>query len=168
MVVGQGREEVVGDVGVCNVVKDDVQRPIGAVNSGERAAQPVPLSIAVVRQRWVSVLQQSDAYQPGIHDQVRRHIHLRRPKTMSCTWLMCIGPQSRLPFKVVEKPYGHHTGGASLMHLANAAGNASSFLFHPFSVHCQLTRRYAVFKKPLLLEHKQHESQVSTVLQKNT
>lgn len=84
MVVGQGGEEVVGYMGVCNVVEHDVQGPIGSVDGGEGAAQPVPLGVAVVRQRRVRVLQQRDAHQPRVHYQVGRHIHLRQPRTMSC------------------------------------------------------------------------------------
>ena len=79
MVVGHGGEEVMGDVSVRNVMEHDVQGAVRTVHGGERAPQPVPLGVAVVRQRRVRVLQQCDAHQPGVHPQVGHHIHLPSP-----------------------------------------------------------------------------------------
>lgn len=80
VVVGHGGEEVVRNVSVCNVVEDNIEGTVATVHGGKGPPQPVPLSVVIVRQRRVRVLQQRDAHQPAIHHQVGRHIHLcKRP-----------------------------------------------------------------------------------------
>ena len=55
-------EEVMRDVGVGDVVVEVIEDAKGAVHSGQRASQPVPLVAIKVRQRPVRVLQQRDQH----------------------------------------------------------------------------------------------------------
>ena len=49
MVMWHGREQVVADMGVSNVVEHNVQKTVRAVDSGQSSPQPFPLLVIIVR-----------------------------------------------------------------------------------------------------------------------
>jgi hypothetical protein len=80
VVVRDGGEEVVRDVRIGDVVEEGpAEHAVVAVDGGERAAEPVPLGAAVVRQRRVGVVEVRDEHQPRVHHQQRRAVDARQP-----------------------------------------------------------------------------------------
>ena len=76
VVVGHVGEKVMRHMSVGNVVEEIVQEAVGSVHSRQGALEPVPLLVVVMRQLWVSVLQERDHYQPVVDHQVRDNVHL--------------------------------------------------------------------------------------------
>ena len=57
MVVRHGGEQMVGHMGVGNVMEKEIQKAERAVHGCQSSSEPVPLFIIVVRQLGVGVLQ---------------------------------------------------------------------------------------------------------------
>jgi len=77
MVEGDGGKQVVGDMGVGDVVEEVVQEAEGALHGGQGPPQPVPLVVGVVGQVGMGVLQQGDDYNPAGGQEVGDAVHLR-------------------------------------------------------------------------------------------
>jgi len=70
VVVRHGVEEMVGHVGVADVMPDDVPGTVVAVNGGQSSTKPVPGGCVVVRHILVGVLESSDGHQARVgHNQ---------------------------------------------------------------------------------------------------
>eukprot|EP00042_Codosiga_hollandica_P048048 m.531132 g.531132 ORF g.531132 m.531132 type:complete len:320 (+) comp57576_c0_seq3:110-1069(+) len=80
MVVGNLGEQMVGHVGVADVVEDVVQEAVVAVDSAERALEPGPLVTAVMRNGRVRVLQVGDQHKPHVDNQIRHAVRLCDPQ----------------------------------------------------------------------------------------
>ncbi|WVY96247.1 hypothetical protein V8G54_028398, partial [Vigna mungo] len=84
MVMRHGGEQVMCHVCVSDVMKNLVQNPVISVNGGQCASQPIPLRGIVVRNRRVSVLQESDQHQQRIYHHQRHPIDTNHPKEPFC------------------------------------------------------------------------------------
>jgi hypothetical protein len=77
MVKGDGGKQVVGDVGVCDMVEEGIQKTKRAVHSGQGPPQPVPLIIGVVGQLGVGVLHECDEDDPARSYEVGYDVNLQ-------------------------------------------------------------------------------------------
>lgn len=76
MVVRDGVEDVMKHMGVVDVMENNVEDTPVTVNSGESTAEPVPLSVGVVGEDGVGVLEEGNEDKPVVGHKIRNKIVL--------------------------------------------------------------------------------------------
>lgn len=80
MVMRHSGEEMMGYMGVGDVVEHLVQHAVVTIHGGQSSPQPVPVRGIVVRECWMSVLQVCDDDQECVHHQQRHPVHAYEPR----------------------------------------------------------------------------------------